>query len=191
MSATVLIIRIRKCNLPARDAAPYRTAAKWRLQRPARNDLRQSIYVACRQASPEIPIWACDAPVGSGKTTAVMAYLLQAAIALHLRHIFVVLPFTNIINQSVAVYRKALALPDEDPKEIVAAHHHATEFKTPTLRALTTTWNSPVIVTTAVQFFETLAASATPRLRKLHALPGSVLPKLFVDRCMPSKGHRA
>jgi CRISPR-associated endonuclease/helicase Cas3 len=144
----------------------------------ARNDLRQSIYVACRQASPEIPIWACDAPVGSGKTTAVMAYLLQAAIALNLRHIFVVLPFTNIVNQSVDVYRKALVLPDEDPKEIVAAHHHASEFETPTLRALTTTWSSPVIVTTAVQFFETLAASATPRLRKLHALPGSAV---FID----------
>jgi CRISPR-associated endonuclease/helicase Cas3 len=144
----------------------------------ARNDLRQNIYSACRQASPEISIWACDAPVGSGKTTAVMAYLLQAAIALQLRHIFVVLPFTNIVNQSVDVYRKALVLPDEDPEEIVAAHHHATEFKTPTLRALTTTWNSPIIVTTAVQFFETLAASATPRLRKLHALPGSAV---FID----------
>ncbi len=144
----------------------------------ARNDLRQSIYSTCRQASPQIPIWVCDAPVGSGKTTAVMAYLLQAAIALKLRHIFIVLPFTNIVNQSVDVYRKALVLPGEDPLTIVAAHHHATEFKTPTLRALTTTWNSPVIVTTAVQFFETLAASATPRLRKLHALPGSAV---FID----------
>jgi len=143
-----------------------------------RNDLRQSIYSTCSQASPEIPIWACDAPVGSGKTTAVMAYLLQAAIALKMRHIFVVLPFTNIINQSVDVYRRALVLADEDPKEIVAAHHHAIEFKTPTLRALTTTWTSPIIVTTAVQFFETLVASATPRLRKLHALPGSAV---FID----------
>ena len=144
----------------------------------ARNDLRQSIYSACRQTSPKVPIWACDAPVGSGKTTAVMAYLLQAAIALKMRHIFVVLPFTNIVNQSVDVYRKALVLPDEDPEEIVAAHHHAIEFKTPTLRALTTTWSSPIVVTTAVQFFETLAASATPRLRKLHALPGSAV---FID----------
>ena len=144
----------------------------------ARNELRQNIYAACRQASPKTPIWACDAPVGSGKTTAVMAYLLQAAIALNLRHIFVVLPFTNIVNQSVKVYRKALALPDEDPAAIVAAHHHATEFETPTLRALTTTWTSPIIVTTAVQFFETLAASATPCLRKLHALPGSAV---FID----------
>lgn len=144
----------------------------------ARNDLRQSVYSACRLASPDTPIWACDAPVGSGKTTAIMAYLLQAAIALKLRHIFVVLPFTNIVNQSVKVYRKALALPDENPAAVVAAHHHAMEFETPTLRALTTTWTSPIIVTTAVQFFETLAASATPRLRKLHALPGSAV---FID----------
>ena len=147
----------------------------------SRTPLRQSIYASCREASPEIPVWACDAPVGSGKTTAVMAYLLQTAIALKLRRIFVVVPFTNIINQSVDIYRTALRLPDEkdeDIEKIVAAHHHAIEFKTPTLRALTTTWTSPIIVTTAVQFFETLAASATPRLRKLHALPGSAV---FID----------
>jgi len=161
-----------------RLAALDRYVAELASNSGTRNDLRQAIYSACRQTSPEVSIWACDAPVGSGKTTAVMAYLLQAAIALKLRHIFVVLPFTNIVNQSVDVYRKALVLPDEDPLTIVAAHHHATEFKTPTLRALTTTWNSPIIVTTAVQFFETLAASATPRLRKLHALPGSAV---FID----------
>jgi hypothetical protein len=161
-----------------RLAALDRYVAELASHSGTRNDLRQGIYSACRQASSEIPIWACDAPVGSGKTTSVMAYLLQAAIALKLRHIFVVLPFTNIINQSVKVYRKALVLHGEDPATIVAAHHHATEFETPTLRALTTTWSSPIIVTTAVQFFETLAASTTPRLRKLHALPGSAV---FID----------
>lgn len=144
----------------------------------ARNSLRRDVYEACRNSPTDVPVWACDAPVGSGKTTAVMAYLLRAAIERKLRRIFVVLPFTNIINQSVAVYRKSLVLEGEDPESIVAAHHHATEFSTPELRALTTTWNSPVIVTTAVQFFETLAACATPRLRKLHGLPGSAV---FVD----------
>lgn len=153
----------------------------------SRNVLRESIYAACRSCSPDKPVWACDAPVGTGKTTAVMAYLLHAADALGLRRIFVVLPYTNIIEQSVKTYRAALVLEGEDPEAIVAAHHHATEFATPELRALTTTWSSPIIVTTAVQFFETLAASATPRLRKLHALPGSAV---FIDEAhaaMPLK----
>jgi CRISPR-associated endonuclease/helicase Cas3 len=143
-----------------------------------RDALRAEIYRACRFASSDQLIWACDSPVGSGKTTAIMAYLLQAAIALGLRHIFVVLPYTNIVQQSVDVYRKALVLSGEDPEKIVAAHHHQAEFKSPDLRFLTTLWNAPVIVTTAVQFFETLGANQTPRLRKLHQIPGSAL---FID----------
>ena len=143
-----------------------------------RAELRQQIYSACRGASPKVPVWACDSPVGSGKTTAIMAYLLQAAIALDLRHIFVVLPYSNIIRQSVKVYRRALALQGEDPEMIVAAHHHQAEFTSPDLRYLTTLWEAPIIVTTAVQFFETLGSNETARLRKLHQLPGSAV---FID----------
>ncbi len=144
----------------------------------SRTILRSQIYQACRSATPDHFIWACDSPVGSGKTTAIMAYLLQAAINLGLRHIFVVLPYTNIVQQSVDVYRKALVLPGEDPEKIIAAHHHQVEFKSADLRFLTTLWDSPIIVTTAVQFFETLGTNQTPRLRKLHQLPGSAV---FVD----------
>jgi CRISPR-associated endonuclease/helicase Cas3 len=140
--------------------------------------LRSQIYQACRSATPDHPIWACDSPVGSGKTTAIMAYLLQAAITLKLRHIVVVLPYTNIVQQSVDVYRKALVLPGEDPEKIVVAHHHQAEFRSVDLRFLTTLWDAPIIVTTAVQFFETLGANQTTRLRKLHQLPGSAV---FVD----------
>jgi len=144
----------------------------------SRASLRSEIYSTCRSASPETSIWACDSPVGSGKTTAIMAYLLQAAISLRLRHIFVVLPYTNIVKQSVDTYRKALVLPGEDAEKVVAAHHHQTEFSSPDLRFLTTLWDSPIIVTTAVQFFETLGANKTSRLRKLHQLPGSAV---FID----------
>jgi CRISPR-associated endonuclease/helicase Cas3 len=140
--------------------------------------LRAKIYQACREADSSVPIWACDSPVGSGKTTAIMAFLLQAAIALDLRHIFVVLPYTNIIEQSVKTYRKALVLDGEDSEKVVVAHHHQAEFETPDLRYLTTLWDAPIIVTTAVQFFETLGANQTTKLRKLHQLPGSAV---FVD----------
>ncbi len=140
--------------------------------------LRATIYHACRSASSDQLFWACDSPVGSGKTTAIMAYLLQTAHELGLRHIFVVLPYTNIVQQSVDVYRKALVLSGEDPEKIVAAHHHQAEFKSADLRFLTTLWDAPIIVTTAVQFFETLGANQTGRLRKLHQLPGSAV---FID----------
>lgn len=140
--------------------------------------LRSEIFDACGSADASHPIQACDAPVGSGKTTAVMAYLLNAAVKLRLRRIFVVLPYTNIVNQAVNVYRTALTLHGEDKEAVVAAHHHQAEFGTPDYRYLTTLWQAPIVVTTAVQFFETLSANSTVRLRKLHRVPGAAV---FID----------
>ena len=148
-----------------------------------RFQLRQRIYHACRNRILECTerIVACDSPVGTGKTTSVMAHLLRVASERGLRRVFVVLPFTNIIDQSVETYRKALVLPGEDPEAVVAAHHHRVEFsgeKWRDLRQLAQRWEAPVVVTTAVQFFGTLASNQTGGLRKLHQLPGSAI---FVD----------
>jgi len=82
---------------------------------------------------------------------------------------------------STSVYRRALVLPGEDPEAVVAAHHHRVEFSGEDwrdLRQLTQRWEAPVVVTTAVQFFETLAANQTVPLRKLHQVPGAAI---FVD----------
>ena len=143
-----------------------------------RNQQRKQIYDACRNADINSPIQACDSPVGTGKTTAVMAHLLQVAIAKGLRHIIIVLPYTNIIKQSVEIYRRSLILPGEDPEKIVAEHHHQADFSDIESRQMATLWQAPVIVTTAVQFFETLGGSHPAKLRKLHELPGSAV---FVD----------
>lgn len=140
-----------------------------------RTQLRQAIYQACRQADTRPSLYACDAPVGSGKTTALMAHLLRAASTKNLRCIFVVLPYTNIITQAVEVYREALVLDGENPEEIVAEHHHKADYSAPESRRLTMLWNAPIVVTTAVQFFETLASNRPADLRKLHRLPGSAV----------------
>jgi len=94
-----------------------------------RNRLRQQIYQSCREADTTPSFYACDSPVGTGKTTAVMAHLLKAAIDKKLRHIIVVLPYTNIIKQSVDVYRQALVLDGENADEVVAEHHHQAQTR--------------------------------------------------------------
>jgi len=146
----------------------------------ARNRLRKRMFEVCRDAPLDPPIRTCDAPVGSGKTTAVMANLLRVAAERkpQLRHIIVVLPYTNIISQSVEMYRKALVLDGERPEDAVAEHHHRADFADLDLRQLATLWEAPIIVTTAVQFFETLGSHHPARLRKLHELPGSAV---FID----------
>ena len=145
--------------------------------------LRQDVYRACREreVKPEERILACDSPVGTGKTTAVMAHLLRVAAERKLRRVFIVLPFTNIIDESVDVYRRALCLATESTElmeQVVAAHHHRADFSGYEARCLAARWDSPIIVTTAVQFFETLAARDTASLRKLHQVAGSAI---FVD----------
>lgn len=143
-----------------------------------RNQLRMEMYQSCRDADASADIVACDSPVGSGKTTAIMAHLLRQAIHRKARRIFVVLPFTNIIRQSVETYRKALVLPDENPERVVAELHYRADFESEESRALTAQWRAPIIVTTAVAFFETLASNRPAALRRLHELPGSLI---FVD----------
>ncbi|MBE6094438.1 MAG: CRISPR-associated endonuclease Cas3'' [Schwartzia succinivorans] len=143
-----------------------------------RNRLRADMYQACREADVSSDIVACDSPVGSGKTTAVMAHLLAQAIRRGSRRIFVILPFTNIIRQSVETYRKTLVLPGENEEEVVAELHYRADFEDVDVRALTAQWRAPIIVTTAVAFFETLASNRPAALRRLHELPGSLF---FMD----------
>ena len=152
-----------------------------------RSELRSAIYAACKEQISDQRIVACDSPVGSGKTTAVMAHLLATASRRGLRRVFVVLPFTNIIRQSAEVYRKALVLPGEKPDDIVAEVHHLADFEDEASRDYAVQWNAPIIVTTAVAFFETLAAARPSALRRLHELAGSAV---FVDEAhaaLPAK----
>lgn len=143
-----------------------------------RDRLRRAFYDACRHSDPEAALVACEGPVGIGKTTAVTAFLLRRAIETGARRLFIVAPHTAILSQTADRLRKALVLPGEDPHEIVAEHHHRADFSALSFRELATLWTAPIVVTTAVQFFETLAANEPRHLRKLHQLPGSVI---FID----------
>jgi len=144
----------------------------------ARIQSLMKVYQAARDARTAPPILVCDSPVGTGKTTAIMAHLLRAAIDKDLRRIFVVLPFTNIIDQSVGVYRDALTLNGEAHDEVVVAHHHRADFENIEARGYAVLWRAPIVVVTAVQFFETLASNNPAALRKLHQLAGSAV---FID----------
>ena len=179
---------IHYCKYPKQREAPQLRAEE-RLEKleqyvsrfdisDERNKLRSEMYHACKNALLDANITACDSPVGSGKTTSVMAHLLHQAIERKARRVFVILPFTNIIQQSVDVYRKALVLPGEDPTEVVAELHHRADFQSIETRAFNAQWRAPIIVTTAVAFFETIASNRPAGLRRLHELPGSVI---FVD----------
>lgn len=148
---------------------------------------RSEVYSACRNSDVRASIASCDSPVGTGKTTAVMAHLLSQAQKRGHRRIIVVLPFTNIITQSVQAYRKAIVLPGENPDLVVAELHHRADYQDIQCRQFTSLWKAPIIVTTAVNFFETLSSNTPATLRRLHNLPGSAV---FIDEshaALPAK----
>lgn len=165
-----------------------------------RNEERRRFYEVCRHGGPEASLVACDGPVGIGKTTSVTAYLLRRAITTKARRLVIVAPFTNILKQTAMTLREALLLPGEGDKAdaVIAEHHHRADFQHISSRDLAALWAAPILLTTSVQFFETLSSNHPASLRKLHSLPGSVI---FLDeahaalpvtgtRLKPSTGER-
>jgi CRISPR-associated endonuclease/helicase Cas3 len=150
------------------------------------SSIRQALFHACKSASIQGRV-NLDAVVGSGKTLASMVYALRTAIEKGLRHIFVVAPYCSIIIQTVGVLRKALVLDGEDSESVVAEIHHKVEPSGYKYHQYAVLWEAPVIVTTAVSFFETLAGHTTKSLRKLHQLVGSIV---IVDESHASTPYR-
>ena len=140
-----------------------------------RNALRVSFFDSCLNSAIRANMASCEAPVGLGKTTSVTAYLLRRAAEDGLRRLIVVAPYTAILSQTARRLREALVLAGEKPDEIVVEHHHRADFSRLEDRDLAVLWQAPVVLTTAVSLFETLAACDPASLRKLHSVPGSAI----------------
>lgn len=153
----------------------------------ARNQRRSEFFEACLNSHITEPLVACEGPVGLGKTTAVAAYLIRQAQEKNLRRLIIVAPFTNILTQTADRLRKAIVLPDEDPDQVIVEHHHRADFSHIDDRELAVLWRAPVVLTTAVSFFETLAACDPASLRKLHAVPRSAIFLDEVHATLPAK----
>lgn len=118
-------------------------------------------------------------PTGGGKTLASLAFALDHAIAHGMDRVIYVIPFTSIVEQNAAVFRDAFG---EHGEAAVLEHHSAFDAGSQhdrhtidKLRRDSENWDSPIVVTTAVQFFESLFAAKTSRCRKLHNIACSVV----------------
>ncbi len=139
------------------------------------NRLRQEILSRCIETAKDPGgIYTLTVPTGGGKTLSSMAYALYHAMQHHKRRIIYVIPYTSIIEQNAGVYRQIFndaviehhsqfTMDDEERPELTRAKLAAEN------------WDAPIIVTTTVQFFESLFAAKPSRCRKLHNIAKSVV----------------
>lgn len=141
------------------------------------NIIRSQILSHCKQAAEQpTGLFSLTVPTGGGKTLSSLAFAVKHARLHKLRRIIYVIPFTSIIEQNADVFRRVF---DSLGDDIVLEHHSSfdpdTEHANFSSRLSAENWDASIVVTTNVQFFESLHANKTSRCRKLHRLPQSVI----------------
>ena len=152
--------------------------APWQNPKTELNQLRCKILNTCIDAGGKPKgVYTLTVPTGGGKTVASLAFALHHAAAHDMQRVIYVVPYTSIIEQNAAVFRHILGDGN------VLEHHSGVAFDASDgasvkelRRALAAeNWDMPVVVTTAVQFFESLFANRSSKCRKLHNLANSVI----------------
>ncbi|MFX4262330.1 CRISPR-associated helicase Cas3' [Pelotomaculum propionicicum] len=149
------------------------------------NKARQAILERCLSMSDSKPgFFTLTVPTGGGKTYSSLAFGLKHAAKHKKARIIYVIPYTSIIEQNAQVFRETLE-GETQKNSIVLEHHSNFEYPEGTFddwdehekvhRLASENWDMPVVVTTAVQFFESLYANKGSRCRKLHNIVNSVI----------------
>ena len=137
---------------------------------------RNRIQQECLMAGKARPgMFTLTVPTGGGKTISSLGFALKHAQEYPFERIIYVIPYTSIIEQTADKFREILGEEnvlehhstvcyDADENELQKRHRLATE-----------NWDAPVIVTTNVQFFESLYGNRTSKCRKLHNLSRSII----------------
>ena len=146
------------------------------------NRARAYFLESCRThgAGSDPGIYTLSLPTGAGKTISSMVWALEMAIRNHHDRIIYVIPYTSIITQTAMVFREIFG------KENILEHHSEVVVEQQTeddnsdeqmsrLKFLTENWDAPIILTTNVQFFESLFASKPAKCRKVHSIANSVI----------------
>lgn len=136
------------------------------------NQIRRDIRTKCvRMAGEPQGVFSLSVPTGGGKTLSSLAFGLEHAKVHGLDRIIYVIPYTSIIEQNADVFRAAVG------SDQVVEHHSSLveEDVTAKGRLAAENWDAPIIVTTSVQFFESLFAAKSSRCRKLHNICKSVI----------------
>lgn len=111
-------------------------------------------------------------PTGGGKTLSSLRYALEHAKKFKKDRIFYIIPFTTIIDQNAKEIKDILGRED-----IILEHHSnlIVDNEQEDYKLLTERWDSPIILTTMVQFLDTLFSGGTQGVRRMHNLANSII----------------
>lgn len=144
------------------------------LQR-SRSAIQEQVY---QKVKTDSEIYLMNMPTGSGKTLCSMKFALMRALLTGKKRIIYVIPYNSIIDQTVSVFedifgdsanilrhQSSFCIEDSDESE---------DYKT-LIKNVTENWNAQIIVTTSVQFFESLYDNKRGKLRKMHNMADSII----------------
>lgn len=135
-----------------------------------RNQIRASVLAG---ADARRGLFSLTVPTGGGKTLTSMAFALRHAQVHGMRRVIYVIPYCSILEQTGKVFKAVFG------EENVRLHYSAAELKadgdTDANAFVSERWDAPIILTTAVQFFESLYSAKPSRARKMHHVCGSVI----------------
>ncbi|RIK40969.1 MAG: CRISPR-associated endonuclease Cas3'' [Chloroflexi bacterium] len=143
------------------------------------NRVRDEVYAACLAAARLEPgFFRLTAPTGGGKTRSGLAFAMRHALTHGKQRIIVAIPYLTITDQTASVYRGIFAA---HPRAVL--EHHSAAWRNERDDADVTrweelaaeNWDAPLVVTTMVQFFESLLAASASDCRKLHNIANSIV----------------
>ena len=138
------------------------------------NVFRQEISDSCRSAADtEQKLYRLTVPTGAGKTLSSLRFALYHAVQTQKQHIIYIAPYNSILEQNAEEIRKAVG-----DSSVVLEHHCnviSEDGEEERYRNLTETWDSPIIVTTAVQILNTLFSDQKSCIRRMHVLSNSII----------------
>lgn len=138
------------------------------------NGRRTEILKNCiKEGKQKEGIFRLTVPTGGGKTLTSLAFALEHAVKNHKDRIIYVIPYTSIIEQNAQVFREILGEDNVLENHCNVDYESSEEFKP--MQLASENWDKPVVVTTNVQFFESLFANKSSKCRKLHNIANSVV----------------
>lgn len=150
--------------------------SKWLLNKEIDtvNGRRTEILRNCLEAGKrEKGLFRLTVPTGGGKTVASLSFALRHAVHNNMDRIIYVIPYTSIIEQNAQIFRSILGEENVLENHFNVDYGNSEEWNPMKLAA--ENWDKPVVVTTNVQFFESLFGNKSSKCRKLHNIANSVV----------------